>query len=135
MTSTLDTYSDSCRILLTSTDPGDLTRLRTYFERDGYRIVACPTIAQLVKTDLGDYDLILMELPDDITLGVRAIETIKQSTLWSGIPLLVFSPSTRSEILVRALNAGADDYIIKPFSMRELGARVRAVLRSAARRV
>lgn len=119
----------SDRILVTSTDPKDCTQIRSDFERQGYSIDSCTGVTELVKVDLSPYCLVLLELPLDISSGLRAIETIKQSTRWSRTPVIVYSSSTKSEVLVEALNAGADDYIIKPFSLRELTARIRAVLR------
>lgn len=121
------------RILVYSTDPRDFVSIRTGFEHDGFKIVTVDKINSLYNLDLHDFDLMLMELPSDATVALHAIQMVKESGSWNTMPLLVFSTSTSSESLVNALNAGADDYIVKPFSIRELAARVRAVLRTARR--
>ncbi len=75
-----------------------------------------------------------MELPENnSTDGLQVIEDLKQNDITYDIPLLVFSTSKKPDLLVNVLNAGADDFIIKPFSVRELSARVRAVLRACRR--
>ena len=60
------------------------------------------------------------------------IEVTRRLREWSGLPILVLSAVGEEEQKVRALEAGADDYVTKPFSPRELVARLRAALRRAA---
>ncbi|MGW1334284.1 response regulator [Streptomyces rubiginosohelvolus] len=71
-------------------------------------------------------DAILMDLglPD-----MDGVEVIKAIRVWSQVPILVLSARHLSEDKVRALDAGADDYVTKPFSMDELLARLRAATR------
>ena len=133
MTSLSQTADLGGRILVASADQKDCADIRINFEREGYRIDCIPSLPDVRSGNLGEYTLILMELPSDVTSGLHAIEKIRQTGSCAYTPLLVFSQSNKSDVLVEALNAGADDYIIKPFSLRELTARVRAVLRSARR--
>jgi two-component system, OmpR family, KDP operon response regulator KdpE len=67
-----------------------------------------------------------LDLPD-----MTGIEVIRRLRRWSRAPIIVLSGRTRSRDTVEALDAGADDYITKPFNMDELLARVRAVSRRA----
>lgn len=121
------------RILVYSSDRQDYASIRAGFERDGFNIVVLDRLDDLYKMNLGEFSLVLLELPADAIQGMHAIQMVKESGEWGGVPLLVFSSSKSSESVVNALNAGADDYLVKPFSMRELTARVRAVLRTARR--
>jgi len=120
-------------ILVATKDHADCDLIRGHFESSGYVIEFCQTLRDVYMTDLSPYSLVLMELTDNIDEGIHAIETIKQHNSSYNTPILVYSASRRSEVIVSALNAGADDYVIKPFSVRELSARIRAVLRSTRR--
>lgn len=133
MFSTSHSSSPSGHILVASSDLNDQTQIRSSFEREGYLVDCISTLPDAIKSNLSHYELILMDFPDDTTTGIHTIENIRQTVSCASIPLLVLSKASKCEILVEALNAGADDYILKPFSMRELNARVRAILRSARR--
>jgi two-component system KDP operon response regulator KdpE len=74
--------------------------------------------AELLILDLG--------LPD-----MDGVEVVKELRGWSGIPILVLSARSQEESKIRTLDAGADDYLTKPFNVGELLARVRAALRRA----
>lgn len=124
-------YSSQGHILVASTDNTDYDMIRSHFEDYGYVIDSCKSIRDVYMTDLSPYILILLELTENSEEGIHAIESIKQNSAPTAV--LVFSSSRRNDLLVDALNAGADDYVIKPFSVRELSARVRAVLRSTRR--
>lgn len=81
---------------------------------------AATRLPDLVITDLG--------LPD-----VDGTEVIRELRAWSSVPVIVLSARTREEDKVRALDAGADDYLTKPFGLPELMARIRAQLRRQSR--
>ncbi|MFD3700943.1 response regulator [Streptomyces sp. NPDC058646] len=74
-------------------------------------------------------DVILLDLGLPDMDGVDVIKSIRR---WSGVPILVLSARRTSQEKVRALEAGADDYVTKPFSMDELLARLRAATRRKA---
>ena len=78
----------------------------------------------LFKT--GQYDLILLDL---ILPGISGIDVCMWIRQQSEIPIIVLSAHGDEELKVRALDAGADDYVTKPFSQGEMMARVRAVMR------
>lgn len=125
--------SQQGHILVASSDPTDIDTLRDHFESAGYVLNSCQSLREIYMTELSGYSLILLELNDNIDEGIHAIQSIKGNLSSANIPVLVYSTTRRSDILVNALNAGADDYVIKPFSLRELTARVRAVLRATRR--
>lgn len=120
-------------ILVATSDRNDCDMIRSHFESYGYVIECCRSLRDVYMSDLSHYSLVLMEITDNIDEGIHAIESIKRNSMTCNTPILVYSSSRRNEVLVDALNAGADDYVIKPFSVRELSARVRAVLRSTRR--
>ena len=74
----------------------------------------------------GQYDLILLDLILPDISGIDVCMWIRQQ---SDVPIIVLSAREDEELKVRALDAGADDYVTKPFSQEELLARVRAVIR------
>jgi two-component system KDP operon response regulator KdpE len=77
---------------------------------------------------VGQFDLILLDL---ILPGISGIDVCTWIRLQSDLPIIVLSAREDEELKVRALDAGADDYVTKPFSQEELLARVRAVMRRA----
>jgi two-component system KDP operon response regulator KdpE len=76
-----------------------------------------------------DLDLVLLDLG---LPGIEGHEVIKRLRAWSELPVIVISVRESQEEKVAALDAGADDYVAKPFGMKELLARMRAVQRRAA---
>jgi two-component system, OmpR family, KDP operon response regulator KdpE len=79
-------------------------------------------------------DLLLMEMnfPDVETDGVVRIERLRE---WCSVPLIVVSELGDQPVKTKTLNAGADDYVMKPFDADELVARIRAVLRRSVVRI
>lgn len=76
----------------------------------------------------GDYELVLLDL---ILPGLSGLEVCSHIRQQSDVPIIVLSAREDEELKVHALDAGADDYVTKPFSQEELLARVRAVMRRA----
>ncbi len=81
--------------------------------------------AGTLKPDLAIVDL---GLPD-----IDGVEVIRRIRKWSPMPIIVLSARAREQSKVEALDAGADDYVTKPFGVGELLARVRVALRHAVR--
>jgi two-component system KDP operon response regulator KdpE len=78
------------------------------------------------KTRQADLLILDLGLPD-----MDGLEVVKELRGWSGMPILVLSARSQEESKIRTLDAGADDYLTKPFNVGELLARVRAALRRA----
>ncbi len=70
-------------------------------------------------------DLLLLHA----TTGIEAIPMGRELRQWNNIPIIVISPVDRQQLKVQAFEAGADDYVVEPFSIPELEARIRAILR------
>jgi two-component system KDP operon response regulator KdpE len=119
------------RVLIVE-DDADIRRvLRVLLESEGYRCVEADTAARAgieARSHKPDLMLVDLGLPDGDGLVV-----IRQVRDWSPVPIIVLSARTQEEQKIAALDAGADDYVTKPFSAPELVARVRAALRRGAR--
>lgn len=118
--------------LLIVEDEPDIRRLlRTTFGVEGYRVVESAT-GRRGCIDAGshkpDIAIIDLGLPD-----VDGVEVIRSIRAWSPMPIIVLSARIQEHSKIEALDAGADDYVTKPFGIGELLARVRAALRHAVR--
>ncbi len=74
-------------------------------------------------------DIIIADLNTPNVGGLELIEQLKASGFFSAIPVLVLSGEESTETRIKCLDAGADDYVVKPFNPRELEARMKAILR------
>ncbi len=120
------------QILLVDDEPAILRALRHALEVHGYTIHAAMTGEQAVArvADL-DPDLVILDLG---LPGIDGLEVIRRVRAFAPhVPILVLSAHGDDDSKVRALDLGADDYVAKPFSMRELLARVRTALRHGDR--
>jgi two-component system KDP operon response regulator KdpE len=117
------------RVLVVDDEPQIRRALRTSLEAHGYEVVAVGTGGEgvLSAADAAP-DLILLDLglPD-----IDGTEVIRRVRTFSEVPVIVLSVREAQQDKVAALDAGADDYVIKPFGMEELLARARAAMRRA----
>ena len=105
--------------------------LRAGLGSQGYRVLEAVTGAEALTqaaTRVPDLVLLDLGLPD-----IEGFEVVRRLREWSEVPVLVLSARGREDDKVRALDAGADDYVTKPFAMGELLARIRVALRRRAR--
>jgi two-component system KDP operon response regulator KdpE len=119
------------RILIVEDEPAIRGVLRVVLGGEGYIVIEAGTGARAeIEARSHKPDLLLLDLglPDTDGLGV-----IRRVRAWSPVPIIVLSARTMEEQKIAALDAGADDYVTKPFSGPELLARVRAGLRRGAR--
>ncbi|HEY4771720.1 MAG TPA: response regulator [Steroidobacteraceae bacterium] len=119
-------------VLAVEDEPSLRGVLRALFEAQNYRFAEASTAARaLIEARSRKPDIVLVDLglPDGDGLGV-----IRQVRTWSALPIIVLSARTMEEQKIAAFDAGADDYVTKPFSAPELLARVRSALRRNARR-
>lgn len=118
------------RILVIEDDAGIRNVLRVLLEAEQYRVIEAETAARAeieARSHRPDLLLVDLGLPDG-----DGLQVIKSVRTWSPVPIIVLSARTMEAQKVAALDAGADDYVTKPFSAPELVARVRAALRRTA---
>ncbi|QMV52508.1 two-component system response regulator KdpE [Ewingella americana] len=104
--------------------------VRTALEGEGLRVFESDTLQRgLIEAGTRKPDLIILDLglPDG-----DGLDYIRDLRHWSSIPVIVLSARTREEDKIAALDAGADDFLTKPFGVGELLARVRVALRRHA---
>jgi two-component system, OmpR family, KDP operon response regulator KdpE len=115
------------QVLVIEDEPAIRTVLRVLLEAQGYRCIEADTAMRAeieARSHKPDLLLIDLGLPDGDGLTV-----IRRVRAWSQVPIVVLSARTMEEQKIAALDAGADDYVTKPFSAPELLARLRAALR------
>jgi two-component system KDP operon response regulator KdpE len=101
--------------------------LRTTLVSEGYQVFEAETGKQgLTEAAMRKPDLIILDLglPD-----MDGVEVVKGIRLWSSIPIIILSARSQESDKISALDAGADDYLVKPFGAGELLARIRVALR------
>ncbi len=119
------------QILAIEDEPDIRKILRAVLEAEHYRLIEAETASRgEIEARSHKPDLLLVDLglPDG-----SGIELIRRVRSWSPVPIIVLSARTMEEHKIAALDAGADDYVTKPFSSPELLARVRAALRRNVR--
>lgn len=119
------------QILVIEDDAAIRNVLRILLQAEQYRVIEAETSARAeieARSHRPDLLLVDLGLPDGD--GVKLVQSVRR---WSPVPIVVLSARTMEAQKVAALDAGADDYVTKPFSAPELLARVRAALRRNAR--
>lgn len=117
----------SPRILVVDDDSALAEMLTMVLEGEGYAVThAIDGNEALEKFDEDTPDLILLDVMLPFLDGVQVCEQIRAT---SGVPIIMLTARTDTDDIVRGLEAGADDYVVKPFNPQELMARVRARLR------
>jgi DNA-binding response OmpR family regulator len=118
-------------ILVVDDEPRYVRLIEVNLMSEGYTIVTAANGQLAVETAAAHQpDLVLLDVMMPVMDGFTACERIRE---FSNVPIIMVTAKGEERDRVRGLDAGADDYIIKPFSAQELLARVRAVLRRAER--
>lgn len=118
------------KILIADDDPQLVRALRITLAAHGYEVVAAPDGQAAIALAAKEHpDIVMVDLGMPRLDGVRVIEALRG---WTSVPIIVVSGRTGSADKVEALDAGADDYVTKPFQIDELLARLRALSRRTA---
>jgi len=119
----------AARILLVDDEHAIQTLLSYPLRKDGYEVVqAIDGQAALARFDEGSYDLVVLDL---MLPKVDGLEVCRRIRARSTVPIIMLTARAEEVDTVVGLELGADDYITKPFSMREFRSRVKAALRRA----
>jgi two-component system KDP operon response regulator KdpE len=114
-------------VLVIEDDTSLRRALRTSLKARGFEVLESPNAQEglvLVADDRPDVVLLDLGLPD-----IDGIEALRRMRSYSDVPVVVLTARDRQQDKIEALDAGADDYVTKPFDVEEVLARVRAVLR------
>jgi DNA-binding response OmpR family regulator len=115
------------RVLVVDDDVKTVELVKLYLNRDGYRVLtAYDGVEALRLAREGHPDLIVLDL---MLPGINGLEVCQTLRAESDVPVIMLTAKTTDQDKLKGLDLGADDYVTKPFSPRELAARVRAVLR------
>ncbi len=118
-------------IIVIEDDPPIRRFLRTGLSTQGFTVFEADTGKQgIIEAEIRKSDLVILDLglPD-----MDGVEVIKAIRTWSAIPIIILSARSSEQHKIDALDAGADDYLTKPFGFGELLARIRVALRHASR--
>ena len=115
------------RVLVVDDDAKTVELVRLYLKRDGYRVFTAYDGIEALRLARESYpDLIVLDL---MLPGIDGLQVCRTLRAESDVPIIMLTARTTDRDKLTGLDLGADDYVTKPFSPRELAARVRAVLR------
>jgi hypothetical protein len=122
------------RILVVDDEETLREGLKTYLEFEGYSVTAFASGEEVLQSDLSGIDLILLDIMMGGMSGMELAQILAQDVKTSDIPIIFLTAKDSEEDMVTGLNLGADDYIVKPYSIRNVIARIEAVLRRSSKR-
>src|SRR5256886_2654604 len=125
----MTTTDRKVRILCVEDDPQMRTFLLAQLRARGHQVQAVRDGAQAIdQAAIFEPELVLLDLALPTLDGLAFLRRLRE---WSKAPVIVLSARDEESVKIKALDAGADDYLTKPFSLNELLARVRAAMRRA----
>lgn len=123
------TPSRTGRILVIDDDPANRQLLSRHLAQFGHQVQTCSSGSELMaQLAAGDFDLIFLDLTMPGIDGLRILSQLKSSEQWRAIPVIMISGINDEEEVIRCIEAGADDFLIKPINRVLLNARLNAGL-------
>jgi len=120
----------SSRVLIVEDEPDIRELVVHHLKRDGYQVTAASSGEEALRqVQAVPPDLVLLDLMMPVMDGLEVCRRLRQDPATAGLPIVMLTAKGDEVDRVLGLELGADDYIVKPFSPKELLARVRAVLR------
>lgn len=120
------------RILVVDDEEDLCEILKFNLENEGYLVDTANSAEEALQLDLTRYHLLLLDVMMGEISGFKMANMLKKNKTTAGIPIIFITAKDTENDTVTGFNLGADDYISKPFSLREVLARVKAVLRRTA---
>ena len=118
------------RILVVEDDDALGTLLRYNLEREGYAVaLATDGEEALIQAEEQLPDLVVLDWMLPRVSGIEVFRRLRQKPLSRNVPIIMLTARGEESDRIRGLDTGADDYVVKPFAVTELSARIRAVLR------
>jgi DNA-binding response OmpR family regulator len=119
----------SATVLLVEDDPVILKLLEVNFELEGYSVLLAHDGAEGIElARSSDPDLIISDIMMPNVSGIELVQTLKADDATSGIPIILLSAKAQTADIRAGMEAGADDYVTKPFEPLELVEHVQALL-------
>ena len=120
------------RILVVDDEEDLCEILKFNLEMEGYQVDTANSAEEALKLDLPSYNLLLLDVMMGEISGFKMASMMKKNKDTAGIPIIFITAKDTENDTITGFNLGADDYISKPFSLREVIMRVKAVLRRTA---
>ena len=120
------------RILVVDDEQDLLEILKFNLETEGYEVATASSAEEALQMDIASFSLLLLDVMMGGMSGFAMARKLKEKPTTANVPIIFLTARDTENDTVTGFNLGADDYISKPFSLREVMVRVRAVLRRTA---
>ncbi|MDE5656076.1 MAG: response regulator transcription factor, partial [Muribaculaceae bacterium] len=117
------------KILIVDDDPNIADLLTINLRSEGYQVDVVSQAADVVALDLSDTNLVIADAMRQEFDGMQLLISLKDNPMTAHVGYIITTSDDSERRVIEALDNGADDYVVKPFSLRELVARIRSVLR------
>lgn len=122
----------NARILVVDDEEDICAILKFNLSKDGYEVVTANSAEEALTLDIASFNLLLLDVMMGGMSGFELTGKLKTDPKTAGVPVIFITARDTEDDAVEGLDLGADDYISKPFSIREVVSRVKAVLRRTA---
>lgn len=119
----------NARILVVDDEEDICAILKFNLSKEGYEVVTANSAEEALTLDIASFDLLLLDVMMGGMSGFELTGKLKTDPKTAGVPVIFITARDTEDDAVEGLDLGADDYISKPFSIREVVSRVKAVLR------
>ena len=124
---------ENMKRILVVDDEQDLCEILKFnLETEGYEVETANSAEEALEMDIASFDLLLLDVMMGGMSGFQLAKQLKDKPMTANVPVIFLTARDTENDTVTGFNIGADDYISKPFSIREVMVRVRAVLRRTA---
>lgn len=124
---------ENMKRILVVDDEQDLCEILKFnLETEGYEVETANSAEEALEMDIASFDLLLLDVMMGGMSGFQLAKQLKDNPMTANVPIIFLTARDTENDTVTGFNIGADDYISKPFSIREVMVRVRAVLRRIA---
>ena len=124
---------ENMKRILVVDDEQDLCEILKFnLETEGYEVETANSAEEALEMDIASFDLLLLDVMMGGMSGFQLAKKLKGNPMTANVPIIFLTARDTENDTVTGFNIGADDYISKPFSIREVMVRVRAVLRRTA---
>lgn len=118
------------RIAIVEDEPDIASLVSGSLQKEGYKVDLYPTGERFIRAlQKHAPDLVLLDLMLPDADGFEICKSLRRNEAWSRIPIIIMTAKSEESDKIVGLELGADDYVTKPFSLKEMAARIKAVLR------